>query len=58
MVEIMHWLDRDPVAIFVEGGPFFLFGIAWLALGSHGRVDPLSRPGKPETRRPGGETKR
>ena len=58
MVEVLHWLDRDPVAIFVECGPFILFGIAWLAMRSRGTVHPLSQPDKSKRWRPWVRTRR
>jgi hypothetical protein len=46
MAEVLQWFDKDHAAIFVEGGPFILFVIAWLAMRSQNRD-------KSETRRPG-----
>ena len=43
MAEVIHWLDRERVTIIVEGGPFILFGIAWLALWQCGSAQPPSR---------------
>lgn len=32
MVEVVHWLNTERLAIIIEGGPFILLGLAWLAL--------------------------
>jgi len=62
MIEILRWLDMERVAIFLWCGPFFLFGMAWLAMRPRRGIKPrpwhrdFEEPppmgGRPLSRRP------